>query len=65
MADEIIRELWQIKDAMAREHGYDVDALVAHLRRLEPGSGRVVADLQALKRKVAPDAAGEGDRARA
>ena len=32
MSDEIIKELWQIKDNIAREHGYDIDALVAHLR---------------------------------
>ena len=31
MPDELIEELWQIKDGIAREHGYDVDALVAHL----------------------------------
>ena len=31
MADEIIEELWQIKDSIAQEYGYDVDALVAHL----------------------------------
>ena len=32
MADEIIKELWAIKDAMAREAGYDVSRLVAGLR---------------------------------
>lgn len=38
MADPIIEELWDIKDGIAREHGYDLDALVAHLRaRRSPG----------------------------
>ena len=32
MADEIIKELWKIKDAMSNEHGCDEKALVAHLR---------------------------------
>ena len=29
MADEIIEELWAIKDTIAREADYDVDKLVA------------------------------------
>ena len=32
MSDEIIRELWDIKDEMAREHGYDLEALAAHVQ---------------------------------
>ncbi len=32
MPDEIIKELWQIKDANAREHSYDIEALVAYLQ---------------------------------
>lgn len=32
MADEIIEELWTIKDEIAREHGYDIDTLVAHIQ---------------------------------
>lgn len=32
MADEIIKELWKIKDAIAKEYGCDVKSLVAHLR---------------------------------
>ena len=35
MADEIIKELWRIKDDMAREHGYDIDRLAAYFRRRE------------------------------
>jgi hypothetical protein len=32
MKDEIIEELWVVKDQIAEDYGYDVDALVAHLR---------------------------------
>lgn len=32
MKDEIIEELWSVKDQIAKEHDYDLDALVAHLR---------------------------------
>ena len=35
MADEIIKEVWRIKDDMAREHGYDIDRLAAYFRRRE------------------------------
>ena len=29
MYDEVIRELWQVKDSIARENGYDIETLVA------------------------------------
>lgn len=32
MKDEIIEELWAVKDQIAEKHGYDVDTLIAHLR---------------------------------
>ncbi len=32
MPDEIIEELWVIKDSIAREHGNDVRKLAAYLR---------------------------------
>lgn len=35
MADEIIEEVWRIKDEIAREHGHDVERLAAYLRRRE------------------------------
>lgn len=35
MPDAIIAELWRIKDAMAREHGYDVRVMAAYLRDKE------------------------------
>ena len=35
MADEIIEEVWRVKDELAREHGYDVGRLGAYFRRRE------------------------------
>ena len=49
MPDEIIKELWRIKDSIAREHGYDVEALVAHLQTKERSENRRVVDLRAIK----------------
>lgn len=49
MADEIIEELWRIKDNMAREHRYDSDAFVAHLQRKQRSANRQVVDLHAMK----------------
>ena len=35
MADEIIEEVWRIKDEIAREHEYDLDRLGAYFQRRE------------------------------
>jgi hypothetical protein len=50
MADEVIRELWRVKDAMAKRFNYDVDALAAELRRRQKESGRPVVDLSRARR---------------
>ena len=49
MSDEIIEELWRIKDGIAREHGHDVERLAAGLRSREPAPGRWVVDLRAVR----------------
>ena len=49
MSDEIIKELWQIKDSIAREHGYDIEALVAHLQAKDRPEGQRVVDLRAMR----------------
>jgi hypothetical protein len=58
MSDEIIKELWQIKDSIAREHGYDLEALVAHLRTKKRPKGQRVVDLHAIRGAAEQDAAG-------
>ncbi len=54
MSDEIIKELWQIKDRIAREHGYDIDALVTYLRTKERPEGQRVVDLCAMREAAQP-----------
>ena len=49
MSDEIIRELWRIKDSIAEEHGYDAKALVAYLQNKHQMEGRRAVDLGAMK----------------
>ena len=50
MSDEIIEELWRIKDSIAREHGYDIEALVAYLQSKEKAEGRQIVDLSVMKK---------------
>ncbi len=37
MPDEITKELWQINEDIAQEHGYDIEALAAYLQT-KPGA---------------------------
>ena len=57
MSDEIIKELWQIKDAIAQEYGNDINALVEHLRSMKHEQNRRVVNLRSIKEKQnkAPD----------
>ena len=43
--DPIIEEVRAIRDAYAKEHGYDVKAIVAALQQEEAESGRQVVSL--------------------
>jgi hypothetical protein len=53
MSDEIIRELWRIKDELAREAQYDVHVLCQKLREQQAASRERVVDRSA---KPAPSA---------
>ncbi len=50
MADEVIEELWRIKDAMAQEYGYDIVRLAADLQGRQGAEGHRIVDLQALRK---------------
>ena len=59
--DEIIAEVWRNRDAFAKRHNYDLDAMVEELRRMErrsanklvDRSGRIVKKTRRRKRQRA------------
>ena len=56
MADEILRELWAVKDRLAEECGHDMRRLFEHLKDVEERSSRPVADRTSLRKPPAsPD----------
>lgn len=59
MADEIIHELWKIKDDIASEHRYDVKRLVKYLKEKERNGKHKIIDLRTTKRVVEPLASGD------
>ena len=55
-SDPILEELWQIKDELAREAGYDTHQFFENLRRWEaehPHPGRVVTSAEELRQLIA------------
>lgn len=48
MRNEILEELWQSKDAVAKEYGYDIDKLVRGLREKEESDKARVIDLRVV-----------------
>jgi len=49
MPDEILEELWKIKDSIAEEYAGDVRALVAHLRTRKRRADQQTVDLRRMK----------------
>ena len=60
MADEIIKELWKVKDAIAKEYGCDVKSLAAHLRAKKREEEERVVDLRSMKQAAAQNKEGDG-----
>lgn len=44
--DEVLKEVWRIKDAIAARHGYDVRAIAKALREKQGKDGRRVVTLE-------------------
>lgn len=51
MSDEIIREIWQIKDAIGKEVNYNLHSLCALLRKRQRTGSKQIVDLSS-KRKA-------------
>lgn len=49
--DEILRETWRARDAFAKRHRYNLDAMVEELRRLERQSPNKLVDRSAVAKK--------------
>jgi hypothetical protein len=50
--DEILEEIWRIRDEYARSFNYDLDAIFSDLKRKEAQSGREHVNLPAKKPSV-------------
>ena len=62
MPDEIIEELWRIKDEIAREHGYDTRKIVEYLQgkySQEPRVGTPPSDSSPIEEEEGSAAAGQ------
>ena len=53
MTDQIIRELWYVKDKIAQDHGYDLDTLVAYLQSKERTENYHIVDPHSVKESKA------------
>ena len=51
MTDEIMREVWAVKDAVAKDCRYKIDVLAARLKKQEETTCRQVVDLTGRRRK--------------
>ena len=52
MADKIIREVWKVKDDLAKKFNYDFDALVAELRKIEKQSKRKTVNFEKKRTRI-------------
>ncbi|MCX7048797.1 MAG: hypothetical protein NTX50_25335 [Candidatus Sumerlaeota bacterium] len=50
MKNEILEEVWRYRDEFARQHGYNIDAMVATLQKMERNPLSRIVD----RRKVRP-----------
>nr|VFK32960.1 MAG: hypothetical protein BECKMB1821G_GA0114241_11328 [Candidatus Kentron sp. MB]VFK35762.1 MAG: hypothetical protein BECKMB1821I_GA0114274_11438 [Candidatus Kentron sp. MB]VFK77356.1 MAG: hypothetical protein BECKMB1821H_GA0114242_112710 [Candidatus Kentron sp. MB] len=63
MKDEVLQELWEIKDELARESGYDIEALFKTLRTVQTSSTHPIVNLAVPKSTVEQTVGvGEEDR---
>jgi hypothetical protein len=54
MKDEVLAELWQVKDQLARESGRDVRSLLAKLRLAQASSPHPTVNLARKRQQAEP-----------
>jgi hypothetical protein len=59
--DEILTEVWRIRDEYAKSFNYDLDAIFSDLKHKEMQSGREYVKLPAKKPSAAPAVTGEAE----
>jgi hypothetical protein len=52
MKNEILEEIWRVKDALAAKYDYNIDAMFRDLRAREKTSGHRYVDLSKPRRKT-------------
>jgi hypothetical protein len=60
--DEILREVWRNRDAFAKRHHYDLDAMVEELRKMEHRSSNKLVDRSVETKKTRPRRRQRSDR---
>lgn len=50
--NEILREVWRNRDAFAKRHRYNLDAMVEELRQMERRSSNKLVDRSAKAKKM-------------
>jgi hypothetical protein len=58
MNEDLLKELWRVKDELAAEAGYDMERFIENLRRWEdehPFPGRTVQSAEELRQLVAEE----------
>lgn len=51
--NDTLEELWKAKDAIGREHRFDIDAIVKHLRKEESREREERVDLSRRRKRAA------------
>ena len=51
VSDEVLREVWRIKDELSESYGHDIEKLFADIQKKQRLSGRRIVNLQTVGEK--------------
>ena len=49
VSDEVLREVWRIKDELSESYGHDIEKLFADIQKKQRLSGRRIVNLQTIE----------------